>query len=217
MGLRRTWPIEAMRATRKLGKSLRLAIPFEFEYTRADVGNYILSKMPEYDELTIDATAVRGAMERSKALIARLDDAEVFVESAVNIANSLDRLAVQIFSQSAELIIDWERRLSTPPQMLFDGSAPEKIGDLIVAAEASQDQIQTQIARVENCCHRSANVEVQSIGLVVRESLARMFNIFEHHRWLALEAQADSDIDAGHVKKFGNARSVVAHLRRAAR
>ena len=80
-----------------------------------------------------------------------------------------------------------------------------------------KEQIQTQIGRVELSCRRSANVEVQSIGLVVREALGRMFNIFEHHRWLALEAQADADITAGNVKKFGNAHSTVAYLRRTAR
>ena len=55
--------------------------------------------MPEYDELTIDAAAVRSAIERSNAFISQLDDTEVYIESAVKIANSLDRLAIQVFSQ----------------------------------------------------------------------------------------------------------------------
>ena len=187
-----------------------------FEYTSVALNPHSFT-MTEYDELTIDVATVRCAIERSNALLARLDETEVFVESAVKIAVSLDRLAVQVFSQAAQFIIGWEQRFSVPPRMLSDGSAPEKVGDLIAAAEALQDQIQTQIVLVEHSCRRSANVEVQSIGLVVRESLGRMFNIFEHRRWLALEAQADADIDAGRVKKFGNAQSAVAHLRRTAR
>ena len=174
--------------------------------------------MPEYDELTIDVAAVRGAIERSNALIARLDEAEVFVEPALSVfANSLDRLAVEDFSQAAQFILDCERRFSAQPQMLFGGAAPEKIGDLIATAETLQDHIQSLIVRVDQSCRRSTNAEVESIGLVLLNSLERLFNICEHYRWLAFEAQADADIDAGRVKKFGNAQSAVAHLRRAAR
>lgn len=173
--------------------------------------NSTFALMAHADNLTTDFPIVHHLVMQSEVLLAKLDESEPWVDPSARLALAVDRIALVSFREHARQFLAWEKKLSAAPSSLTSWT-PSRREEFVLATESLQDQAATVSRQIETARGSTANAQVRQIGATLKDSFTRLFNTLENHRHLALEIEADADIEAGRLKKFGSAAAAIAYL-----
>ena len=91
---------------------------------------------------------------------------------------------------------------------------PQATADVLKAIDVAMEGLQSTHDRTLKLKDFSGDVRVRRVADVVIAAARSLYERIEVRRQVSLESEAEGDIEAGRLRKFGNARAAVAHLKR---
>lgn len=91
---------------------------------------------------------------------------------------------------------------------------PKATAHVILATDQLLHQLQDTYNRVLKLRNQSPDVRVRKMVDVMVDAARQLFDRVEARRQIALECEAENDIAAGQLRKFGSARAATAYLQR---
>ncbi len=180
-----------------------------------------MKRMSVAEAEIIERAVLAGIEQRSAARVAELDRLDAFeplVEPATAFARVASRFFLALLAQTAHMMLGLERQIKdfTPSEPVNSEQA-KVVREMVGVIENLQRHMEVLYSQMQDQRARSADPEVLAMAGHVLRNMQSVYDALEARRWAAFEAEADADITAGRVKKFGNAAAAIAHLRRSAR
>ncbi len=169
--------------------------------------------MDTAEEVVAAFRNVRQVGERSSALLAQLDELEPKVDETARQALAYERACLIFFAHFVRQIQPWEIVVGKTPSGIPTWSE-EKRQQFFDAIDALQAQMLESKGQMQAMREKATWPDVRELAATLIASLETLFGIFESHRQAGLQVEADADIAAGRVRKFGSAKAAAAFLSR---
>ena len=164
------------------------------------------------DRKAVGAVAKEATLIREQML--KSANSDPVLDAVTNFQLALAAQALVTLDIAARELLNNDVMVAHMASFQIKAGASNSTADALKAGNVLMATLQSTYDKVLETKNLSPDVRVRKMADVVISAARNLYDQVEAYRQVLLESEAESDIESGRLRKFGNAKAAIAHLTR---